>query len=356
MSKKINKKDLYMLYVEEKQNDKQIATKYNKKDDEIIALRKKWNININQRLMADFTEIAKMYKKFNYLEQSQFVLQEYVGIPIFKDLYIPILEKLKDQGPHKVEEFWDLTNKDYIPTVKEKNICGQNGELTLYYRANWCIYQMLKDKVIEQIDEKQYKITDKGIELYNKQDNVEKIQIKEVDPKEHYKKLIEIDDDSKPKRRSKKNNEEKPAQPRKIDFEKINKEKKKIGDFCEEMVLCKEKERMIQEGRPDLVDEIIWMPKQKGDGAGYDIESFRKFGENYEKIYIEVKGTNKSQVDHFYVTINELKASWEYKDKYFICQITNAKKNNPKIKFTQGEIDKNFKLDAIQYEATSKTE
>ena len=336
-----------------KQNDKEIATRYNKTDDEIRILRKKWNININQRLMADFKEIAKMYKKFNYLKESQFVLQEYVGIPKFKELYVPILEKLKDQEMHKIEEFWDLTDNNYIPTDKEKFVCGQNEELTLYYRANWCIFEMLKDKVIEQGDGKQYKITEKGIELYNKQDNVEKIQIKEVNPKEHYKKLIEINDESEPKKRRQKSDQEKSGQPRKIDFEKINKEKKKIGDFCEEMVVCKEKERMIEEGRPDLVDKIVWMPRQKGDGAGYDIESFRKFGDKYEKIYIEVKGTNKSQVDHFYVTINELKAAREYKDKYFICQITNAKKNNPKIKYTQGEIDKKFKLKAIQFEANA---
>lgn len=356
MSKKLNKKDLYMLYVEEKQNDREIAKLYNKEEVEIRNLREKWNININQRLMADFKEIAKMYKKFNYLKESQFVLQEYVGIPRFKELYMPILDKLKDQEMHKIEEFWDMTDNDYIPTEKEKCICGKDGEITLYYRANWCIFEMLKDKVIEQGNGKQYQITEKGIELYNKQGNVEKIQRKEINPKQQYKKLIEIIYDSKPKKSHKKTKQEKSPIPRKIDFEKINREKKSMGDFCEEMVLCREKEIISDEGRPDLVDKIKWIPKEKGDGAGYDIESFRKFGDKYEKVYIEVKGTNRSQFDHFYVTINELKASWEYKDKYFICQIINAKKDNPRIKYTQGEIDKKFELKAIQFEANVKQE
>lgn len=365
MNKSLNKEMLYMLYVEEKMSDQEIALKYNEKPKEIKELRKKWNININQRFLADLEEIEKMYKKFKYKEETEEILQEYVGIPKSSDLYILILEILKDKNPHNIEEMWKISNKNYEVKEKEIPICGDTKNPTLYYRINWCIYKMLKDKVIQIEGKRRYIITEKGIKKLNKErgiEEAEKIREQkeaEMDPTEQYKKLKEITGNSKVKQ--KKNQKEKSKlernkTPRKIDFEKINREKINLGKFCENMVYLKERERIISEGREDLLNDIIWVSEKEGDGAGYDIKSMKKIGEDYEPIYIEVKGTNRNELDHFYVTINELRASWEYKDKYYICQIINAKKDNPQFKYTQGEIDKNFKLDAIQYEASPEEE
>ena len=95
MKKTLNKEELYMLYVEEKMSDKQIAEEYNKRPEEIKETRKKCNISINQRFLADFEEIEKMYKKFKYKDEIEEILQEYVGLPKISDLYIPILEILR---------------------------------------------------------------------------------------------------------------------------------------------------------------------------------------------------------------------------------------------------------------------
>ena len=353
----MNKKDLYVLYVEEKLSDKEIANKFNKEEKYIREMRQKWNININQRFMADFQEIKKLYKKFRYIKEIENILQEYVGIPRFFDLYIPILEKLKDQEIHSLAELLDLGEVDYEVSAKEESIAGETNP-TLYYRVNWCIFQMLKDKTIEEDEEKEYRITEKGISLYNEQENVKKIKLKEIDVEEQYKKLEEIIPSKKRKRKAKSTNSNIKInrKPIRINFEKLNERKKKIGDFCEEMIFLKEKAMVINAGREDLLDQIIWTSKEIGDGMGYDIESVRKIGDKYEKVYIEVKGTDRSNADNFYVTINELKASWELKDKYFICQVTDARKQNPKFKYTQGEIDKNFELKEILYQASNKIE
>lgn len=365
MNKSLNKEMLYMLYVEEKMSDQEIAFKYNEKQNEIKKLRKKWNININQRFLADLDEIEKMYKKFKYKKETEEILQEYVGIPRTSDLYIPILEILKDKNPHNIEEMWKISNKNYEIKEKEIPICGDTRNPTLYYRINWCIYKMLKNKEIQNKEKRKYIITEKGLQKLNKERDKEKPEkIKEseevkIDPNEQYKKLEEIKEEIKIKQKrnqKEKSKSEKSKKVSKIDFEKINKEKIDLGKFCEHMVYLKERERIIREGREDLLHNIIWVSEKEGDGAGYDIKSIKKIGEDYEPIYIEVKGTNRNKLNHFYVTINELRASWEYKEKYYICQIINAKKSNPQFKYTQGAIDKNFKLDAIQYEASSEEE
>lgn len=72
-----------------------------------------------------------------------------------------------------------------------------------------------------------------------------------------------------------------------------------------------------------------------------------------KKVYIEVKRTTKKGFSNFYITINELRASLECKDKYYVCKISDAKGEQ---KYTQGAIDKNFKLNAIQYEAVIEKE
>jgi len=173
-----------------------------------------------------------------------------------------------------------------------------------------------------------------------------------ITPKEQFKKLNEFEEENDLKFK-KKRTIRAARKPVKVDYTKMEKEKKDLGDFCEEMVFYREKEMLKNAGRLDLLDEVIWISKEKGDGAGYDIESLRKVGNQYQKIYIEVKGTNKNQFDAFYITINEILASHKYKEQYYICQIINAKKQNPKIKYTQGEVDKNFKLEPILYKAQS---
>lgn len=357
MKKTLNKEELYMLYVEEKMSDKQIAEEYNKRPEEIKEKRKKCNISINQRFLADFEEIEKLYKKFKYKEEIEEILQEYVGIPKISDLYIPILQILKDNNPHNVKEMWKLADKNYKITEKEISICGDIENPTLYYRINWAVYKMLKEKTIVKVDEREYRITEKGIKKLSKEAKKEEIdKTLEINPDEQYKKLKEITDVTKQKQKINNIKKAKERKTKKINYEKQNIENINLGKFCERMVYLKEIEKITNEGRKDLIGEIVWVSDKEGDGAGYDIKSLRKIEDEYEPIYIEVKGTNTNKIDNFIVTINELRTSIEYKDRYYICQIINAQKENPQFKYTQGEIDKNFKLEAIQFQTSSKEE
>ena len=169
MKKTLSKEELYMLYVEEKMSDLQIATKYNMEAEQIKNMRKRFSININQRFLADLDEIEKMYKKLKYTDEIEEILQEYVGIPKISDLYIPILEILKDNNPHNAKEMWKLANKNYEIKEKEIPICGDKENPTLYYRINWALYKMLKEKTIEKENTREYRITEKGIKKLSRE-------------------------------------------------------------------------------------------------------------------------------------------------------------------------------------------
>ena len=48
--------------------------------------------------------------------------------------------------------------------------------------------------------------------------------------------------------------------------------------------LSPEKERLKNEGREDLDEEIKWVSQELGDGLGYDIKSYQKIDNEYQEI------------------------------------------------------------------------
>jgi len=87
-----------------------------------------------------------------------------------------------------------------------------------------------------------------------------------------------------------------------IDFDNLNRMKKKIGDLGEEIVLDYERKRLVEEGREDLALKIEHSSVVKGDGIGYDIQSFLADG---TELYIEVKTTKQNKASDFYLSKKE---------------------------------------------------
>jgi hypothetical protein len=50
---------------------------------------------------------------------------------------------------------------------------------------------------------------------------------------------------------------------------------RRLGYDGEEMIFNFEQQRLRQADRPDLARKVRWISKEEGDGAGYDILSFR---------------------------------------------------------------------------------
>lgn len=126
--------------------------------------------------------------------------------------------------------------------------------------------------------------------------------------------------------------EEKYRIPRKIDWDKILKNRKETGMRGEEVAIAIEQNYLESAGRDDLASKIRHVSKEDGDGSGYDILSF--FLDGKEK-YIEVKSTTKSLETPFYISRNELGLLQEHQDKSFIYRILiDIENNEPLLKIS----------------------
>ena len=93
-----------------------------------------------------------------------------------------------------------------------------------------------------------------------------------------------------------------------------------LGEAGEAFLLQSEKDRLLAHGRGDLVADVRWVSKEDGDGLGYDIFSFSKYGE--ERL-LEVKTTNGPSNMPFYLSANERHISEKYQDKFRLVRLYN---------------------------------
>lgn len=112
------------------------------------------------------------------------------------------------------------------------------------------------------------------------------------------------------------------------------KEKKRIGDLGELLVLQYEQEKLKSLG---INKSPIHKSKTEGDGLGYDILSY---DENGKEIYIEVKTTTKNYYESFFITINELTRSQQNSENYYIYRLYKFDyiKNTAKCHKFQGDL------------------
>ena len=76
-----------------------------------------------------------------------------------------------------------------------------------------------------------------------------------------------------------------------------------LGRAGERLALAHERAVLAGAGRGDLAREVRWVSEEEGDGAGYDIASFRPDG---RARLLEVKTTNGWERTPFYISRNEL--------------------------------------------------
>lgn len=77
---------------------------------------------------------------------------------------------------------------------------------------------------------------------------------------------------------------------RKVDYVALQIENSNLGKLGELLVVEWEKKTLRQCGRQDLASQVEHVSETLGDGVGYDILSFDKYG---NEKYIEVKTTKK---------------------------------------------------------------
>lgn len=121
---------------------------------------------------------------------------------------------------------------------------------------------------------------------------------------------------------------------RKIDFDRINKERKLIGNAGEELVYNDQIE-FVKKHAPEYVKSVRHVSNLDGDGAGYDICSFNA---DEKLIYIEVKSTTGKKETPFYMSASEYAFYELHKENYVIARVYefDMSTKNGKIEYILG--------------------
>jgi hypothetical protein len=140
------------------------------------------------------------------------------------------------------------------------------------------------------------------------------------------------------------------------DYERRQRNLKKLGDLGEILVLEMERRQLIEAGRKDLAERIVHASKVIGDGLGYDIQSFELKGKKYTEKFIEVKTTTGGKNKPFDVSINEVEVSVEKRDSYYIYRLFGLGIGSKEIKHykVRGSISEQFTLIPTVYKAYVK--
>ncbi|HHJ20433.1 MAG TPA: DUF3883 domain-containing protein [Gammaproteobacteria bacterium] len=136
--------------------------------------------------------------------------------------------------------------------------------------------------------------------------------------------------------------------PRKYNFAERESVNRKLGEAGEAFVIDYERNRMERAGREDLIEEIEWTSKDKGDGAGYDIRSFKP--ERDEELFIEVKTTNSGKYQPFYISENEVAFANQNAIKYALYRVFQFK-TSPRIFRLNGKPSDHVHLIPKSYKA-----
>lgn len=103
--------------------------------------------------------------------------------------------------------------------------------------------------------------------------------------------------------------------PIKVNYLEREQSNNKLGKSGEELVLHYEKWVLIKNGKDNLAEQVRWISKEEGDGAGFDILSKNNNGSDK---YIEVKTTKLGKETPFFFSRNELIFSQQHiKDFHF---------------------------------------
>ena len=120
-----------------------------------------------------------------------------------------------------------------------------------------------------------------------------------------------------------------------------------LGKAGEELVMRHEVSFLNDAGRPDLSGKVKWVSEEMGDGAGYDILSFRPDG---REVLLEVKTTMGGERTPFFITRNELEVSAQQPGSWCLVRIW-AFANAPRAFKLRPPLERHVSLIAESYRA-----
>lgn len=131
----------------------------------------------------------------------------------------------------------------------------------------------------------------------------------------------------------------------KRNYLEIEQKNKITGDTGEQLVYDYEKWRLRNLGFAKLADQIVWVSKEEGDGAGYDILSKNINGRD---IYIEVKSTKLGIDTPIYFSKKENDFSDIKKNDFYLYRVFDLKKA-PRFFYKNGRLQDICRAEAINF-------
>jgi hypothetical protein len=135
---------------------------------------------------------------------------------------------------------------------------------------------------------------------------------------------------------------------RKYDVAERDERNRALGRAGEERVLEHEAASLRAAGRADLARRVRWISEEEGDGAGYDIASFRPDGQTR---LIEVKTTNGWERTPFYISRNELSVAEERRPEWCLFRLWNFSRE-PRAFELYPPLDAHVTLAATMFQAS----
>lgn len=123
--------------------------------------------------------------------------------------------------------------------------------------------------------------------------------------------------------------------PIKTNYLEKEQRNRNLGMLGEEFVLEYEKWQLTISGKENLADQVRWVSKEEGDGAGFDILSRNPNGSDK---YIEVKTTKLGKETPFFFSRNELLFSQDKPGDYHLYRLFNFN-TNAKMFVKNGGLD-----------------
>ena len=138
---------------------------------------------------------------------------------------------------------------------------------------------------------------------------------------------------------------------RKPNYAERDAHNRKLGLAGELLVLENEKERLASKGLIDLANKIIHVSEVEGDGAGYDIKSYKEDG---TPLFIEVKTTRGGINTPFFISSGEVAFSELNHNNYLLVRIFNYSEKYSSGEYFElhGEIRAQVSLSAQTYKAS----
>jgi hypothetical protein len=141
-----------------------------------------------------------------------------------------------------------------------------------------------------------------------------------------------------------------PRIPRKLDFAQRDENNRKLGRAGESWTLGFEANRLRMERLDELVPKIDWASDRRGDGLGYDIESFDA---GPTSRFIEVKTTNGGALTPFNVSRNEVEFSRETDGQFYLYRVFDFS-IVPRLYILRGSLHETVALEPVDYRARLK--